>query len=178
MLDSRRSLLLLVALVTSLDPYARRLTSRATFYERLEGVVIDAQTRAPVPNVVLTVLDSSAHVVDSTTTIAAGRFRLDHVIAGRTALRARRVGYLPFSLDTALRANETLRLTIALEALPTALENVTVRENATALLYAQLEEHRKSGFGRFLTDAPAHSRARADCGRDPHHGYRPSGSAP
>jgi hypothetical protein len=91
-----------------------------------------------------------------------GRFRMTDVPAGQYLVIARRVGFRPTSGIVEVAAGDTLRLSYALERLPTSLEAVVVTEQRLSLRMAEFELRRKAGEGEFLTEAQISRRASID----------------
>ena len=121
------------------------LFSRVLPAQSLAGVVTDTATRRPIPGVVISLLDSTGRVLGRLLTGEAGTYRVTNATAVRR-LRAQRLGYRAREIQLAQGLE---RLDIALLALPSLLEPVTVvsksqcpRRDDTPRAFALLQQAR------------------------------------
>jgi hypothetical protein len=113
----------------------------------LRGRVVDAASSLAVVGAEVTHERSGA----STTTDSAGQFNVRGVQLGQVVLLVRRVGYEPLRAVVEFRSDTSpaeLRMSRTAYRLP----GVNVRDSVRILPKLSLfEEHRRLGFGRFLT---------------------------
>ncbi|MEO7966114.1 MAG: carboxypeptidase regulatory-like domain-containing protein, partial [Gemmatimonadaceae bacterium] len=138
---------------------ARGVGTSSTVAEeaRIRGRVVDATTRRPLADAVVSI----AGETDSSRTNTEGVFTLRSSLPGSLQIVVRRLGYRPLTADTGIRASEQLNLAFALERAPRTLENVTVAalgDRSAGRVSELFEKHRASGFGRFLTEDSLRSR--------------------
>jgi hypothetical protein len=116
---------------------------------RLLGVY-DAQTGDPVDGVEVADVLSKA----STMTSKTGTISLFFLPDGGSLVRLRKIGYESQTLAVSISPADTIPITVVLNR-ATALPAVVVKDSAPKFLtpgMRQFEEHRKLGFGHFLTD--------------------------
>src|SRR6266480_4750796 len=116
---------------------------------RLSGVVIDS-ARAPVPEAEV-ILTEAGVVRRQVVTDAAGRFALGALTAGPMALRVRRLGYRPQTLDVQPGAGgQSASVEIILAVVPAELEGVVVNTSPPERLREFYERRGQGhGFARF-----------------------------
>ncbi len=113
---------------------------RATEGE-VAGVVVDAATGGPLPQVMVSLEPMPSGLVSSsgsntlsaarvTETDAHGGYRFAGVTPGRYRLRVARIGYRSTTLDVNVRRPMDARVSVALELEPVQLEAVSVHESA------------------------------------------------
>jgi carboxypeptidase family protein len=112
----------------------------------IDGIVTDTML-APLAEASVTVLNSSVRVA----TGPSGRFRFFQVPAGQYLLIVRKIGYHPTSVVVEVPANDTVRLTYALESVVQSLDAVVVTEERRSFRMMQFEDRRNLGFGEFMT---------------------------
>lgn len=113
----------------------------------VDGIVTDTTLR-PLDAAEVTVLRSAVKV----NTEVSGRFRLLRMPVGEYIVIVRRVGFHPASLAIEVRANDTTRISYALEPLAQRLNAVTIQEQTVAMRMMPFEERRKFGLGQFMTN--------------------------
>jgi len=89
---------------------------------RVEGIVIEATTGLPIPNVEVNLLGTQR--VARTDTLGALRLTLD---AGRYLVRATRLGFGPRSVSLDVVAGDTVTMAIEMDVLPLQLSEVLVK---------------------------------------------------
>lgn len=120
------------------------------------GRVIDEDTRAPVPQVLVAALDTAGAVQVSMLSDSAGAFQLG-LAAGTYALRLERLGYETLTTDTVrLRRSETVTVEVRLGARAIPLEPLVVLGRSRPAIgseafYRRMDAYRKVGIGRFMT---------------------------
>ena len=117
---------------------------------RLLGVY-DAQTGEPVEGVEVGDILSKA----SATTSKTGTVSLFFLPDGGALVRLRKIGYETQTVAVSITPADTIPVTIILNH-ATALPAVVVKDSAPKFMtpgMRQFEEHRKQGFGHFLTDS-------------------------
>ena len=123
--------------------------AKPTTYE-VTGIVKDS-SGAPVPEADVAVIESGTlrrHVA----TDAAGRFAFRDIPAGLIAIRVRRLGYQPRTIDVLLGATAaTTFLEIIVTPAPAQLEEVRVEPNPVGRLREFYDRRRqRRSFARFL----------------------------
>jgi hypothetical protein len=93
---------------------------------RVRGRVTDSATGAPLAEADIMLLESGLHAISN----ASGDFAIEQVIPGRIGLVARRIGYRPLFLETALRAGGTATVAAQLRPAPVRLEDLETRVEA------------------------------------------------
>ena len=91
-----------------------------------------------------------------TKTDSAGRFRFDSVPPGRHRVSVRRLGYLPASIEVAVRSLDSVNVHVLLEQAAQPLPTVPVGgvpRSMDAYRLRDFERRRSSGVGQFLTAA-------------------------
>lgn len=96
--------------------------ARAQAPGSLAGLVVDANSGAPISGVRLQLVARDGHMVARASSDAGGRFQLGPIASGRYRLEASRIGYAQASLDAAVEAGRTLQVTIALEPRAVSLD--------------------------------------------------------
>src|SRR5690349_24798909 len=95
---------------------------------QVTGIVTDS-SGAPVPEADVAVIESGT-VRRQVATDAAGRFEFRDVPAGQIAIRVRRLGYQPRTVDAVVGATtSTTSLEIIVTPVPAQLEEVRVQPN-------------------------------------------------
>lgn len=121
------------------------------------GVVRDAGTRDPLPDVQLSVLDSTGESRASALTDSVGLFFLSGMGPGTFTLRAERIGAQTVTTEPViLNRNERIQVDIPLRAEAIELQRIVVQERRRisgrlAEYYDRLERGGRSGFGRIIT---------------------------
>jgi len=149
--------LAVLALCALLGPMAGRVAAqdpaappaKPTAYE-VTGIVKDS-SGAPVPEAYVAVIESGT-LRRQVATDAAGRFAFRDVPAGPIAIRVRRLGYQPRTIDVLLGATAaTTFLEIIVTPAPAQLEEVRVEPNPVGRL-REFYDHRRQrrSFARFL----------------------------
>jgi hypothetical protein len=90
-------------------------------------------------------------LIKSTRTNKDGQYRIEKVPIGTYALTARRLGYVPWRDSIVLTADENYRRDILLRPSTVTLDSVKVTERYNDPLMDEFEEHRRLGFGHFIT---------------------------
>jgi Carboxypeptidase regulatory-like domain/TonB-dependent Receptor Plug Domain len=117
----------------------------------VDGVVKDS-SGAPVPEADVAVIESGGAVRRQVATDAAGHFEFRDVPAGPIAIRVRRLGYQPSTVDVVVGATaSTTSLEIIVTPAPAQLEEVRVNPNPVGRL-REFYDHRQQrrSFARFL----------------------------
>ena len=117
---------------------------------RLLGVY-DAQTGDPLEGVEVGDVLSKA----SAMTTKTGTVSLFFLPDGGALVRLRKIGYETQTLAVSITPADTIPITVALNH-ATSLPTVVVKDSAPKFMtpgMRQFEEHRKQGFGHFLTDS-------------------------
>jgi Carboxypeptidase regulatory-like domain/TonB-dependent Receptor Plug Domain len=130
------------------DPAARPPTQPTAY--QVTGVVKDS-SGAPVPEADVAVIESGA-VRRQVATDAAGHFEFRDVPAGSIAIRVRRLGYRPSTVDVVVGATASpTSLEIIVTPAPAQLEEVRVNPNPVGRL-REFYDHRQQrrSFARFL----------------------------
>lgn len=127
---------------------------------------VRSEQQAPIADAEITVVGSE-HAARSA---ASGAYRVDSVPAGRYMVQVRRLGFKPLYYAVTLKPGERRDVDVELEALPTQLAAVTVRERSG---YGGREAWRLRDFGwrRRTTTARARFLTRDDLAR-----YRGAGT--
>lgn len=113
----------------------------------LRGRILDGASALPLIGAEVTHERSGT----STTTDSAGRFIMRGVELGQAVLLVRRVGYEPLRAVVEFRS-DTSPAELRMSRVAYRLPGVDVRDSVRALPKLSLfEEHRRLGFGRFLT---------------------------
>jgi outer membrane receptor protein involved in Fe transport len=124
----RRTGPMLVLALLALLP-GRRMVAQAE--GALGGVVRDAATRSPVPDVLVTVEEGRRGAV----TDSAGSYRIRQLRAGTYTVTLRRIGYRPRALTgVVVRAGATTPLDVTLDPSPLQLEELAVEAVSDPLL--------------------------------------------
>jgi len=108
------------------------------------GVVLADSGRGPIAGAEIALPDVAKAVV----TNDAGEFRVSGVPPGRQRVTARRLGFAPLDTVITVAPNQTVDRRIYLRRVVT-LDSVSVV--AERVVIPSFEEHRKLGFGHFLT---------------------------
>ena len=111
----------LAALLLCAAPIAGRAQETAT--GAVAGTVVDDSTGAPLPRVTVLVVDPTR----GTLTDERGRFLIAGVPAGGRVLRARALSYRQQDVGVAVRAGDTVQVTIRLASAPVTLGAVRAR---------------------------------------------------
>jgi hypothetical protein len=119
------------------------LDRNATRAAALTGLVVDSAQR-PVADAEISLPD----LPKGSRSNDRGAFRLDDIPPGAHRVTVRRLGYGPLDTTIAFRANQTVDRRIHLTRV-VALDSVSVV--ASHYVIPSFEEHRKMGFGQFLT---------------------------
>ena len=131
----------------------------------LRGIVRDSATRAPVPNAVVTLLDSAGSVGARMTTDAQGQFRAVLSGDGARTVRVVRLGFRPRDARLPVPRDGVVRIDLAIVAIPIAMQTVHVaagpacpRRGDRALALAVLEQARAGLLATVVarSDKPAH----------------------
>jgi hypothetical protein len=107
-------------LPASVQPVAAQQSAQPASRTGLTGVVVDAQTSAPVAGAAVDIVERDGVVFSD----EAGVFRFPDLDAGTVTVRVRQLGYREHLTKHAVRPGVTLR--IALEADPVVLEGIQV----------------------------------------------------
>jgi hypothetical protein len=111
------------------------------------GTVRDAISRSPVDAVSITVGENPA-----TTTDVNGHFLQRVIIRGNASVDLTHVGFQRLHFDLWPATEDTVTLAIGLRPLAVQLEEIVVKgASAGAIQPSAFEQHRRSGFGTFLT---------------------------
>lgn len=112
----------------------------------IAGVVVDDSTGAPVPavEVVLSALNRRQ------TTDSAGQFLLGNLPPGLHRALVRKIGYRPVQLRAILVADDTLHVTVQLQAAAVELAPIEVTASAIPPGMEAFEERRRRGEGQFI----------------------------
>lgn len=117
--------------------------------QELRGVVRDSATRAPIPNAVVTYLDSTGSVGGRTVTDAAGRFGARLAGDGVRTVRIVRLGFRPRNVGVPSPENGVVRIDVTMTAIPMSMQTVRVsagpacpRRSDRELAHAALEQAR------------------------------------
>jgi hypothetical protein len=138
---------------TRTDSTVSRRAPRGT----IDGLVTDT-TLAPIQGATVQIVRTDVRVG----TGPNGRFRMIDVPSGQYLIVARRVGFRPTSAIVELKADDTLRLSYALERLPTGLEAVVVTEQRLSVRMAEFALRAKQNTGEFMTQEQINRRATID----------------
>jgi carboxypeptidase family protein/TonB-dependent receptor-like protein len=117
---------------------------------QVTGIVTDS-SGAPVPEADVAVIEAGT-VRRQVATDAAGRFEFRDVPVGQIAIRVRRLGYQPRTVDAVVGATtSTTSLEIIVTPVPAQLEEVRVQPNPVGRL-REFYDHRqqRGSFARFL----------------------------
>jgi Carboxypeptidase regulatory-like domain len=117
---------------------------------RLRGLVRDATSHLPLPDVQVTVVGTGL----TTKANERGEFSIGQLPLGTRAMVARKVGYLPTEVLIDLRAGDTASVAIELPTLKTFLD--TVRVNANRVYSSDrngFNRRRTAGFGHYYDAA-------------------------
>lgn len=124
------------------------LAARSAAAQAIRGVVLDSASRAPVPGVVVTLLDSSAGVLGRIITNGRGQFNVPSA-ASIQRLRLQRIGFRKIERPIQVAASGFTDVEIRMASLPTMLEPVLVSSNSRCprrddytATYALLEQAR------------------------------------
>lgn len=124
-------------------------SAKAPAYQ-VTGIVRDS-ARAPVPEAEVAVIDSTV-VRKQVVTSPDGRFVVGDLAAGRYAIRVRRLGYAPRTVDVSVdSAGQGTVIEIVLTPVPAQLEEVLVNPTTSGRLrefYAHRQQ--RQSFARFL----------------------------
>lgn len=116
----------------------------------LRGTVVSTDSARPVVSATVAVPAAARQ----TRTDSLGRFVIDGLRAGSQELTVQAVGYSPAIARVTLPSSAPLELDVELEPLATELARVVTvapRDAARNLAYAEFEQRRAMGLGRFLT---------------------------
>ena len=92
----------------------------------IQGIALERGS-APVPGVLLLLLDGADRIVARALTDSEGRYRLSPAAAGTYRIRTLRIGYRPLiSLPLELAQDQELRQTLQLASVPVSLDTVRV----------------------------------------------------
>lgn len=95
--------------------------------QSVRGVVSDRNTSAPLPGVVLLLLDGAGATVGRALSNEVGEYRVTALRPGAHRLRALRIGFLPVTTDVfVLGANAEVNRPLALAGIPVALDTFRV----------------------------------------------------
>lgn len=95
--------------------------------QTLRGTAVERADNAPVPGVVMLLVDTAGRVVGRALTNERGEFRLAAGAPGNYRVRTLRIGYRPvLSAPHQLRSGEELRETFALSSIPVTLDTIRV----------------------------------------------------
>jgi hypothetical protein len=112
----------------------------------IDGLVTDTNLVA-LNDATVSILGSHIRVV----TGSNGRFRIVDVPAGRYIVVVHRLGYRPASTSLDVAANDTIRPSIALRHIVTALDTVIVEAGRRSARMMEFDARRKAGEGEFMT---------------------------
>lgn len=114
----------------------------------IDGIVRDTAF-APLADASVTILRTNVRVQ----TGGSGHFRIVRVPAGQYLVIVRHLGHRPASGIIEVAANDTARLSYALEPAVPTLEGVVVTERRLSSTLVDFEQRRRFGQGTFLTQA-------------------------
>lgn len=112
----------------------------------IAGVVVDDSTGAPVPDVEVVLQAVNLRQ----TTDSAGRFVLGNLPPGLHLALVRKIGYRPVQLRAILVAEDTLNVTVQLQAAAVELAPIEVTASAIPPGMDAFEERRRRGEGQFI----------------------------
>lgn len=118
----------------------------------IRGKVVDKQTRQPIPQAAITLINSWQYAVSDD----SGKFELSGLKAGSHSLQVLYIGYRNFSRTVTLKRNEILELSIFLAQAPLPAEEIVVtasREHAilqTDISENQIRERNPSDVGELF----------------------------
>jgi len=92
----------------------------------IAGTVVRGESATPLVGAVVDLMGFATVRTDS-----AGAFRFGGITAGTLMIRTTMIGFRPSLKMVSIRAGETLRLTVTLDAAPQELARVTVREDSS-----------------------------------------------
>jgi hypothetical protein len=120
--------------------------------QTIRGVVINDETRAPIPGALVELVAPDASLLSSAPTDSAGGFVLWPGRASRFVVRVSHLAYAPLSSDTlSARAGEHLELEVRMAQTAIALEPLVVTARRAGQLEGFHERQRRGSLGRFLT---------------------------
>jgi hypothetical protein len=122
----------------------------------MRGHVLEADTRAPVAVVELTVLSLDGKELARTRSDSLGAFLLSWTGAERVRLRAERLGFLSSTSPTlTVEENEVLTVRLAMSARPISVDPLIIsardRDNDIMGNFADIQRRRKLGLGKLIT---------------------------
>jgi hypothetical protein len=112
----------------------------------IDGVVTDTNLVA-LGSATVSILGSGVHV----STGDNGRFRIVGLPSGNYILAVHRIGYVPVAVAMAMRDADTLRPSLALRRVVTALDTMIVAARAITRRLSEFEDRRRAGIGYFIT---------------------------
>ncbi|HUF11680.1 MAG TPA: TonB-dependent receptor plug domain-containing protein [Longimicrobiales bacterium] len=126
----------------------------AQFPAELAGRVVDAHTSQPIAGATVEVVGGPGAVTD-----AAGAFLLRAAGEGSATLVATRAGYASRSAEVSLESGRTVRVVVALEAMPIRIAPLQViarasREGGHVLTRAMIEESGARTLGELVRTVP------------------------
>ncbi len=131
---------------TPMERMAEANARRGETFGTIEGVVTDTALR-PVQGADIAVIGTSVRLK----TGANGRFRLFQIPRGQYLLVVRQIGYAPTSAILDIAADDTLRLSYALERSTNLLDTMRVIGTRVSLRMLDFERRRQQGIGQFIT---------------------------
>jgi hypothetical protein len=123
----------------------------ASYRTRILGV-FDLQSGDPIEGA--EVIDVFAHVTAVTT--KTGTVSLAFLPEGGSMLRIQKIGFKPITQIVEISPADTVAITLLMEATAQTLPTVVTKDSAQRFVspgLREFEERRKTGFGRFITEA-------------------------
>jgi len=142
------ALALLVALIDGGALAAQNARDSVPALGTIDGLVSDTAL-VPLAGASVTILSTGIHVE----TGASGRFRIVRIPAGQYILIVRHLGHRPASGIIEVPANDTARLSYALEPAVVTLDTTVVTETRLSPQLIEFEQRRRMGEGEFRTQA-------------------------
>ena len=120
----------------------------------LEGVLLDAQTSAPIPEAMITLSANRGRFSTRARTDSVGAFSFDDIAAGPYRLRASRLGYREVEGTIALAGDSAVQVELRMSDASVVLAPVTVVTRAERSISPVLQgfySRMQSGHGKFIT---------------------------
>lgn len=123
------------ALIVAAAMSAQLLGARGAAAQLIRGVAVDSVTRDPLPDILVTLVDSAANFLGAARTSDRGRFVFNGRGSGYYALDLRAIGFKRLTSPwIPLAASDTVEVTLRVVRVPVSLSPVMVRAERDAIL--------------------------------------------